>query len=58
MRNPERINKVLHTIKQAWSKNPDLRLCQLLLNLVVKADTLYYVEDDVLEKAIKEVYKV
>ena len=56
MRNPDRLEPVLNTILEVWKKNPDLRLCQLILNLVADANTLYYVEDEVLVKALKEMY--
>lgn len=58
MRDINRIDRILETIKTIWKQNPDLRLCQLLLNLVVDANVLYYVEDDMLEKALKEMYKI
>lgn len=56
MRNPDRIPKILEDLKNIWSKNPDLRLCQLLLNLVVDGNSLYYVEDESLIQALKEMY--
>jgi uncharacterized protein YihD (DUF1040 family) len=55
MRDTKRIDVVLEEIKKIWMENPDLRLGQLLLN--VCDSYLYYVEDDVLVKALKEVYK-
>lgn len=58
MRDPERIDKVLNTIKKIWKQYPDLRLCQLLFNITNDANALYYVEDDVLEKALKDYYKL
>ena len=32
MRDPKRIDRVLHIIKRIWKDNPDLRLFQLLIN--------------------------
>lgn len=32
MRDPERIDVVLDTIREYWKKNPDLRLCQIIGN--------------------------
>ena len=55
MRNPKRINKISKLIGKIWRKNPDLRLCQLLGNCFVAQD-LYYVEDDLLEERLREVY--
>lgn len=54
MRDPKRIPKVLKLIKKIWEDNPDLRLCQLLLN----ADITYWTEDDILENTLKSVYEV
>ena len=56
MRNPERIPKVLKEIEKVWKKNPDLRLGQLIGNLL-EGPTLYYIEDDILVKALKHYYK-
>jgi uncharacterized protein YihD (DUF1040 family) len=56
MRDPNRIPKILEDLKNIWSKNPDLRLCQLLSNLVYDANILYHVEDDELIKGLKEMY--
>ncbi len=57
MRDPARIEKVLNKIREIWYTNPDLRLCQLLLNLVSDANVLYWVEDDKLIKALEEIYQ-
>ncbi len=56
MRNPDRIDKVLDIIREIWEKNPDLRLGQLLLNLVSDANILYWVEDEELIKGLKNMY--
>lgn len=56
MRNPDRIEPTLKEIERIWKNNPDLRLCQLLLNIVTNANVLYYVEDADLIKALQEVY--
>lgn len=51
MRNPERIDKILGAISHVWREQPDLRLCQLIVNLVgdprLNFD-VHSVEDDVL----------
>jgi uncharacterized protein YihD (DUF1040 family) len=57
MRDYTRIERVLNTIKRIWEKNPDLRLCQLILNLTTNGDMLYWVEDDKLEQALIEMYE-
>ena len=57
MRDPNRIEIVLNEIKEIWKKHPDLRLCQLLLNLVANPNSLYYVEDDILIKGLKDLYE-
>lgn len=57
MRDYTRIDRVLKTIERIWKNNPDLRLCQLILNLTTNGDMLYYVEDDKLEKALIEMYE-
>ena len=45
---------MLELIHKIWQRCPDLRLTQLLENTGM---TKYYVEDDVLEKALKDTYK-
>ena len=54
MRNPKRIDRVLQLIACVWKDNPDLRLGQLLLNV----DITYWMEEDELEKRLKEAYRV
>ena len=51
MRDPKRIPKMLKLIEGIWEANPDLRLCQLIANVI--PDDIYYVEDDQLERALK-----
>jgi len=55
MRNPKRIKKILKLLEEIWTKNPDLRLTQLIGNCFEPGD-LYNVEDERLEKALKERY--
>jgi len=56
MRDPERIESILHLIKKAWKRNPDWRLCQLLSNMSVavgwKNFDLFYLEDDLLREGL------
>ena len=55
MRDPKRIPKVLKEVESIWGKHPDLRLGQLLLN-VLHDPALYYVEDEDLLKKLKDLY--
>ena len=45
MRDIGRIDKVLKEVGEVWKQVPDLRLGQLLLN-VLQDPVLYYAEDD------------
>lgn len=56
MRDICRIDKVLKEVGEVWKQVPDLRLGQLLLN-VLQDPALYYVEDDQLVLYLKEFYK-
>lgn len=55
MRDKKRIPIILNEIESIWSKYPDLRLGQLICN-VVKDPMLYYIEDDMLIERLKEIY--
>lgn len=57
MRDPKRIKPILELIQKAWSKAPDLRLTQLLMNALGTSGDPYYIEDDELEIALKEYNK-
>jgi uncharacterized protein YihD (DUF1040 family) len=54
MREKDRINRILNNIEELWIANPDLRLMQLLMNVLELNQDPYYVEDDILEKKLKE----
>lgn len=56
MRDKERIAKILHLIYRIWKNEPDLRLMQLLSNPFKFDEPLYNMEDDELEKRLKEFY--
>ena len=60
MRDPKRISRILFLIGRIWVKNPDLRLCQLIGNVVPhfrdSRDDNYQMEDDDLEKRLKLTY--
>ena len=55
MRDPARIIQMLSEIESIWKRYPDLRLMQLLIN-VVREDIAYFTEDDVLLQKLKEMY--
>jgi uncharacterized protein YihD (DUF1040 family) len=55
MRDPNRIDKILSGIKKVWEKYPDLRLGQLLCN-VMRDPALYYVEDEDLVSYLEQYY--
>jgi uncharacterized protein YihD (DUF1040 family) len=55
MREPKRIDIVLSEIREIWQQNPDLRLGQLLCN-VLRDPMLYYVEDEQLVEYVKKYY--
>ena len=56
MRDPKRIDVILQEISAIWHKFPDMRLGQLIGN-VLEGPSLYYVEDNSLVKALKDVYE-
>lgn len=62
MRDPGRIRRILDLIDQAWGAQPDTRLLQLLENLFPRDHRdnhcMYYIEDDTLEQALMEEYKL
>jgi len=55
MRDPTRIDKILDRIKELWKKFPDLRLGQLILN-VIQDPALYYIEDADLAESLEIFY--
>jgi len=55
MRDPKRIPEILNELKKAWEKYPDLRLGQLIDNIVTRTPCpLFYIEDEDLVKRIKK----
>jgi hypothetical protein len=49
MRDPARIEKLLARLAAVWREHPDLRLGQLVVDVVNAAEpapTIFYVEDD------------
>lgn len=57
MRDPNRIGPILKELAKVWQKNPDLRLGQLIGN-VLEGPALYYTEDDKLINVLKKYYNV
>lgn len=53
MRDVTRIEPMLEELKSVWEQYPDLRLGQLICDIVPE-DKLYYVEDDMMLKQIKK----
>lgn len=55
MRDPNRIDKIMPLIQEAWSLVPDWRLGQLIENFKrsFEKEDLFFVEDDYMEKAWK-----
>lgn len=56
MRDPERISGILAKLQILWNMNPDMRLGQLISN-VIRDPALYYIEDQQLIKIMEEYYK-
>lgn len=55
MRNPERIKRILDKLEKLWNNSPDLRLGQLISNLVDTAErNQFYIQDEDLEKVLNE----
>lgn len=52
-RDPKRIDKIMTLINSLWHQNPDLRLTQLIINVVGPTKTdLYYIDDDELTEKL------
>ncbi len=53
-RKPERIPKVIETLRKVWFQYPDLRLGQLLINVVPNGKDLFYIEEDELVELLNK----
>jgi len=51
MRDPERIDRIVEKLHGLWHEYSDLRLCQLVEN-IVGGHCIYYVEDDRFEERL------
>jgi hypothetical protein len=61
MKDPNRIPAILAKIEKLWEEQPDLRLMQLLINVLRPEDPcseLYSIEDTKLEKRLIEYGKL
>jgi uncharacterized protein YihD (DUF1040 family) len=56
MTNFQRKEQILGLIDEIWTKNPDLRLTQLIGNCFDSGDN-YYVTDEKLEEALRRTYQ-
>ena len=57
MRDPARIDRILGLVEKLWHDSPDLRLTQLIMNVLNMNSDPYYVEDDRLENALNHYIK-
>ena len=57
MRDPRRIDRILELIKKVWTRSPDLRLTQIIMNALQANYDPYYVEDNILEEKLREMYQ-
>lgn len=55
-RDPDRIDEVLAEVERIWRAHPDLRLTQLVANVLPGDNPHYNVEDDVLLESLRRVY--
>jgi len=62
MRDPERIDVIINKLRQVWKTYPDLRLCQLVVNVLTQSSEMtdpFYLEDDkffdILNKYCKQI---
>lgn len=50
------IDKILAEIGEIWKKHPELRLGQLIDNVLLQEEDLYYISDTKLLERLKEWY--
>jgi uncharacterized protein YihD (DUF1040 family) len=56
MRDPARIDQLLELLREVWTRSPDLRLGQLLVNAVSPREPcseVYAIEDSVLARRLQ-----
>ncbi len=57
MRDKNRIKPILEKLENYWLQNPDLRLGQIILNVIVPQSShseVYYLEDEKFEEKLDE----
>jgi hypothetical protein len=60
MRDPTRIDQILHLLQEVWIRSPDLRLGQLIVKAVQPRDPcpeIFAVEDTVLARQLERLLK-
>ena len=57
MRDPQRIPEILALLVKIWSKEPDLRLGQILVNATGHMDNMFNIEDDKMLEGLKKFHK-
>ena len=57
MRDPKRIERILARVREIWITHPDLRLTQLMMNILNMSSDPYHVEDEYLEKKLIDYQK-
>ena len=57
MRELERIDRIMDTLKAKWKKHPNMRYYQFMINIGLVKDeySLWSMEDDEVEKHLKKV---
>ena len=58
MKDPKRIQLVIDTIRGIWYQYPNMRLGQLISNVIDSKTDLFYVEDHVLIEKMKQFVKM
>ena len=56
MRDPDRIPVILEQVRVLWEKNPDWRLCQLVVNVAkptAPCPQIFNVEDEAFQKNLE-----
>lgn len=56
MRDPKRIDTILNRIKRIWNKYPDLRLGQLIVNVISDDSILYMLDDEEMIRSLEDFY--
>ena len=60
MRDPARIDRMLELLREVWTRSPDLRLGQLIVNAVRPRDPcpeVFSIEDTVLARRLERLLK-